>query len=189
MEIAEIIQRLKDGNSRFVADKLDNKLLHSKRRQSLTGGQSPYAVVLGCADSRVVPELIFDTGLGEIFTVRVAGNVANLSSIASIEYAVTYLKARVVVVLGHESCGAVASANDGGDYGDNLNNHLAHIKPAIDLIKGKDLISIIKKNSELAARELESRSPNISKAVKSGQLKIFPAYYHLASGEVEFLDN
>ena len=166
MEITEIIQRLKDGNSRFVADKLDDKLLHSVRRQSLTGGQSPYAVVLGCADSRVIPELIFDTGLGEIFTVRVAGNIANTSSIASIEYAMANLKTRVIVVLGHESCGAVAAAIAGGDNGYFLNHLLAHITPAIELLKNQDIKSIIKKNAELTASGLESRSPIISEAVK-----------------------
>jgi len=187
MEITEVIQRLKDGNSRFVADKLDGKLQNSKRRQSLTGGQSPYAVILGCADSRIIPELVFDTGLGEIFTVRVAGNVANSSSIASIEYAVTHLKTRVIVVLGHESCGAVAAAIDGGDNGYHLNHLLAHITPAIELLKGQDNSIITKKNAELAASDLESRSQILAEAVKTGQIKIFPAYYYLASGEVEFL--
>ncbi len=189
MEITEVIQRLKDGNSRFVTDKVDDKLLHSIRRQKLTSGQSPYAIILGCADSRVIPELIFDTGLGELFTVRVAGNVANTSSIASIEYAVANFKPGVIVVLGHESCGAVAAAIDGGDNGYHLNHLLAHITPAIEILKNQDIKSIIKKNAELTASSLESRSPIISEAVKSGQLKIFPAYYYFTSGEVEFLDN
>ena len=187
MEITEIIQKLKDGNSRFVADKLDDKLLHSIRRQKLTSGQAPYAIILGCADSRVVPELIFDTGLGELFTVRVAGNIANPASIASIEYAVAHLKTRVIMVLGHESCGAVAAAIDGGDTGYNLNLLLAHITPAKELAENKDMTSIIRKNAEHAASELESRSQIISEAVKSGQIKIFSAYYHLGSGEVEYL--
>ena len=81
----EALERLKEGNERFVQDKLDGKLQDSERKNLLTGGQSPYAIILSCADSRVVPELAFDTGLGEIFVVRVAGNVANPSSIASIE--------------------------------------------------------------------------------------------------------
>ena len=187
MEITEIIEKLKEGNSRFVADKLDDKLLHSIRRQKLTSGQSPYAIILGCADSRVVPELVFDTGLGELFTVRVAGNIANPASIASIEYAVAHLKTRVIVVLGHESCGAVAAAIDGGDTGYNLNLLLAHITPAKEQAKNKDMTSIIRKNAEHAASELESRSQIISEAVKSGQIKIFSAYYHLGSGEVEYL--
>jgi len=189
MEIKKVIQRLKDGNNRFVADKLDGKLQDSKRREALDSGQSPYAIVLGCADSRVIPELIFDMGLGEIFSVRVAGNIANSSSIASIEYSVVHLKSTVIVVLGHEGCGAVAAAIAGGDNGYNLNHLLAHITPAKELLKGQDSISIIKKNAEHAASELISRSPILSEAVKSGQIKIVPAYYHLASGEVEFLES
>ena len=118
-----------------------------------------------------------------------AGNVANSSSIASIEYAVAHLKTKVIIVLGHECCGAVAAALEGGDNGYNLNHLLAHITPAIELSKGQDMNSIIKKNATLAASELESRSPIIAQAVKNGQLKIFPTHYSLDSGEVEFLEN
>ncbi len=189
MEITEIIQRLKDGNRRFVADKLDGKLQDSKRREALTGGQAPYAIILGCADSRVIPELIFDTGLGEIFTVRVAGNVANSSSIASIEYAVVHLGAQVIVVLGHESCGAVAAAIEGGDNGYNLNHLLAHITPAKELLEGQDISRVIKKNAEVNSEQLEARSPILSEAVQNGKIKILPAYYHLGNGKVDFLEN
>ena len=104
------LDRLKEGNGRFVSDKLDGKLQDSNRRESLTGGQQPFAIILSCADSRVVPELAFDAGLGELFTVRIAGNVANTSTIASIEYAIAHLNTRVIVVMGHESCGAVGAA-------------------------------------------------------------------------------
>ncbi len=189
MEFNEIIERLKEGNRHFVNDKLDNKLQRSRRRKALTSGQSPYAIVLGCADSRVVPELIFDTGLGEIFVIRVAGNVANDCTIASIEYAVKHLETGVIVVLGHEGCGAVAAAVEGGDHGHYLNHLLVQIMPAIELMKGEELSHITQKNAELAATELEARSPILAGAVKSGKLKILPAYYHLASGAVEFLDN
>ena len=115
MTAQESLHRLKEGNNRFVQDKLDGKLQDSSRKTSLLGGQSPFAIILGCADSRVVPELAFDTGLGELFTVRVAGNIANTSSIASIEYAVAHLGAKLIVVLGHQNCGAVAAAIAGGD--------------------------------------------------------------------------
>ncbi|MEE9349405.1 MAG: carbonic anhydrase, partial [Flavobacteriaceae bacterium] len=84
------LKRLKEGNSRFVKDLLDGKLQDNSRRKSLIDKQEPYAIILGCADSRIVPELAFDTGLGELFTIRVAGNIANTSSIASIEYAVAH---------------------------------------------------------------------------------------------------
>ena len=188
MEINEIIQRLKDGNRRFAADKLERNLQDSQRRQALVAGQSPYAVILGCSDSRVVPELIFDAGLGELFTVRVAGNVANPSSIASIEYAVAHLKSRVIVVLGHENCGAVTATVKGGDGGYNLNHLLAHITPAKELLKGQSIDAIIRKNAELTAAELQSRSTIVADAVDAGEVKILAAYYHLSSGQIEFLN-
>jgi carbonic anhydrase len=188
MEFNEIIDRLKDGNKRFVEDKLDGRLENSEKRMELTKGQSPYAIILSCADSRVMPELIFDTELGELFVVRVAGNIANTSSIASIEYAVAHLGSKVIIVLGHESCGAVTAAVEGGDNGYNLNHLLAHILPALEMAKSGEMIDVIKKNAHLAARELESRSQIISDAVGSGQVRILTAYYHLSSGEVEFLE-
>lgn len=188
MTIDTIIERLKEGNNRFVADKLDGKLQNSARRNELTGGQSPYAIILSCADSRVVPELAFDTGLGEIFVIRVAGNIANTSSIASIEYAVAHLKTQVIVVLGHESCGAVTAAVNGGDNGYNLNHLLSHITPAINACaEGTAINEVVKKNAEMTGDELQKRSAIIKRAVDSGDLKIVPAYYNLDSGKVDFL--
>jgi carbonic anhydrase len=187
MEINEIIKRLKEGNNRFVSDTSERKLQDSMRRELLAGGQSPFAVILGCADSRVVPEIVFDTGLGELFTVRIAGNVANIASLASIEYAVAVLKVTVILVQGHSACGAVQAAIDGGDLGYNLNLLLTHITPAIEQTPGGNIDEIIKKNAELNAEELVKRSAILSEAVKSGQLKIVPTFYNLESGEVEFL--
>lgn len=189
MNQSEIIQRLKDGNARFVSDHLDGKLQDSSRRDSLVGGQDPYAIVLSCADSRVVPELAFDTGLGELFVVRVAGNVANSSSIASIEYAVAHIGTSVIVVLGHESCGAVTAAIAGGDNGFNLNHLLAHITPAIHASgEGAGVNSVVKKNAELTSQELQNRSSIIKDAVQSGKLTVVPAYYNLTTGKIDFLD-
>lgn len=188
MEIQDVIQRLKSGNARFVEDKLDGQLQDSTRRDSLTGGQSPYAIVLSCADSRVVPELAFDTGLGELFVVRVAGNIANSSSIASIEYAVAHCGSKVIVVLGHQSCGAVTAAVSGGDNGYNLNHLLSHITPAIAASEeGAAVNDVVKKNAELTAEELKGRSTIIRDAVANGTVKIVPAYYNLDSGKVDFL--
>ena len=189
MEINEIIERLKEGNKRFISDTAQRKLQDSTRRELLAAGQSPFAVILGCADSRVVPEIVFDTGLGELFTVRVAGNVANIASLASIEYAVAVLKVTVILVQGHSSCGAVQAAVDGGDLGYNLNLLLTHIAPAVEQVSSGNIDEIIKKNAELNAEELVKRSAILSEAVKSGQLKIVPTFYHLDSGEVEFLDS
>ncbi|WP_339648312.1 carbonic anhydrase [uncultured Salegentibacter sp.] len=184
----EVLNRLKDGNQRFTADKKEGKLQDKSRREELAKGQEPYAIVLSCADSRVVPELAFDTGLGELFTVRVAGNIANSSSIASMEYAVANLGTEIIVVMGHESCGAVTAAMNGGDNGYNLNHLVSHIAPAI-AASGKDapVNDVVKKNAQLTAEELKTRSTIIKDAADSGKVKIVPAYYNLDSGKVDFL--
>lgn len=188
MTSAEIVQRLQDGNARFVQDSLDGKLQDSSRRDQLVSGQEPYAIVLSCADSRVVPELAFDSGLGELFVVRVAGNIANNSSIASIEYAVAHCGSKVIVVLGHQSCGAVTAAVNGGDNGHNLNHLLSHITPAIYASgEGASITDVVKKNAEMTAQELQNRSSIIRNAVAEGTVKIAPAYYNLDSGKVDFL--
>ncbi|MFK7953157.1 MAG: carbonic anhydrase [Ekhidna sp.] len=188
MEIDEIIDRLKAGNVRFASDSLERPNQDDGRRDLLTAGQSPFAIILSCADSRVVPELAFDTGLGELFVVRVAGNVANTSSMASIEYAVAHLGTKVIVVLGHESCGAVTAAIGGGDNGYNLNHLLAHVAPAIAASEdGSTVNDVVKKNAQMTGDELVNRSAIIKGAVDSGSVKIVPAYYNLGSGKVDFL--
>lgn len=184
----EALQRLQDGNNRFVEDKLDGELNNSSRRKELTGGQAPYAIVLSCADSRVVPELAFDTGLGEIFVIRVAGNVANTETLASIEYAVAHLNTKLIMVLGHQSCGAVTAAINGGNNGYNLNMLLAQITPAIDQAgENASINDVICKNAELVANDLVDRSPIIADAAKNKDLKIVSAYYNLDSGKVDLL--
>ncbi len=189
MNSQESLARLKDGNARFVEDKLDGKLQDSARRNDLVGGQQPYAIILSCADSRVVPELAFDAGLGELFVVRVAGNVANNSSIASMEYAVAHCGSKLVVVLGHQSCGAVTAAMNGGDNGHNLNHLLSHITPALAACaKDASVTEVVKKNAELTVKEICNRSSIIKNAVDSGDVKVVPAYYNLDSGKVDFLD-
>jgi len=181
------LSRLKTGNANFVADSLDGKLQNSSRRGELTGGQKPFAIILSCADSRVVPELAFDMGLGEIFVIRVAGNTANASSIASIEYAVAHIGVNLIVVLGHESCGAVTAAIAGGDNGHNLNHLLAHIAPAVAASDDPAVNAVVKVNANLTATALADRSAIIRDAKDNGGLKIVPAYYNLGSGKVDFL--
>lgn len=180
---ASALKILKDGNKRFASDRPVHEQQNVARRQELADGQSPFAIILSCADSRVVPELIFDTGLGEIFVVRVAGNIANTSSIASIEYAVAHLNTKLIVVLGHESCGAVGAAVANDDNGYNLNHLVCHIKPALS---NASVNTIVKKNAKLTAKELEARSSIIAKAKAKG-LQIKPAYYELVSGKVKWL--
>ncbi len=188
MNISEIKQRLTAGNARFVEDKLDGKLQDSNRRNTLVSGQEPHTIVLSCADSRVVPELAFDAGLGELFVVRVAGNVANSSSLASMEYAVANCGSKVIVVLGHQSCGAVTAAVNGGDNGYNLNHLLGHITPAISASKAGDSVNeIVKINAQMTAEELVNRSTIIGDAAKRGDIEIVSAYYSLETGEVTFL--
>ena len=184
------VRRQETAQSRqqtLFQDKNKYKGHKSKRRAKLVDGQHPYAVILTCADSRLAPEIMFDARLGDLFVVRVAGNVANTCSIASVEYAVKYLKSQLVVVLGHESCGAVGAALSGEDYGHNLNMLIAHLKTAITRTCGKNkdvhLRRAIKKNAKLTAKYLKTRSPIIAKA----KPKIVPAYYHLKSGKVDFL--
>ena len=182
------IQRLIDGNERFVEDKLDGKLQNSQRRGELTTGQSPYAVILSCADSRVVPELAFDTGLGELFVVRVAGNVANSESIASIEYAVAALETPLIVVLGHESCGAVGAAIEGKSLSKDLDQLVAHIQPAVAQCGEHGINEVVKCNAKNAADQLVSGSEIIAGAVESGKLTIKSAYYNLGSGKIDWAE-
>lgn len=188
MTLQEIISRFKEGNARFVANKIEGKLQDEVRRVSLLDIQQPFAIILGCADSRIVPELIFDTGLGELFVVRVAGNVANTSSIASIEYAVSHLGTKLVVVLGHQNCGAVTSAVAGGDNGNNLNHLLEYISPAINASeKDASIDDIAKKNSELTVQKLKNKSEIIGNAIEKGKVKIVATYYDMDSEKVDFM--
>jgi len=188
MTAKEVIDRLKTGNSRFVANKLDGKLQNNNRRENLITEQNPYAIILSCADSRVVPELAFDTGLGELFVIRIAGNIATKSSIASIEFAVAYLGSLVIVVMGHQNCGAVTAAVAGGDNGPNLNHLLSYISPAISASDKKATINeVVRKNAQLTVDVLKSNSSIIKEAINNEKLTILPAYYHLDSGQVEFL--
>ena len=185
MNANQIQERLKEGNKRYVSD-LENPSSDKELRGSLTGGQQPFAIVLSCADSRVVPEMIFDCNIGELFVVRVAGNIANSSSIASIEYAVAHLNCKMILVLGHESCGAVTAADNGGDNGPNLNHLTDHISDAVKMGKGKDLSEVIKINAFNNAQVLADKSEIIKNAVHNSGLVIESAYYNLGSGKVDF---
>lgn len=187
MNPKEIKERLIKGNLMYVNDK-ENPSSDNELRKSLTSGQEPFAIILSCADSRVVPEMIFDCNIGELFVVRVAGNIANTSSTASIEYAVAHLNCKMIVVLGHESCGAVTAAVQGGDNGPNLNHLTEHISSAVAMGEGKDLSDVIKINAANNAQDLISNSSIIEDAVSQGNLSIESAYYNLGSGKVDFID-
>ena len=182
----EALERLKKGNEKFVADQLSNERQDSTRREEYSGGvQEPFAIVLSCADSRVVPEMVFDQGIGDIFVFRVAGNIANASSIASIEYAVANLGVKLVVVLGHENCGAVKAtiANyPDGKISPALDHLVEHIMPVVNSTED-DLATCVKSNATKAKNDLLEKS-EILKGAEG--LEIVSGYYNLGSGKVEF---
>ena len=185
------LKRLDEGNARYKSGKYDHPNQQPECREMWTGKQEPWCIVLSCADSRVTPEMVFDTGIGELFVIRVAGNIANASTIASIEYAAANLKSvQGIVVLGHECCGAVGAAlsiQDSGNAAPSpaLQHLVGHIAPALQKKPaGKDkMAGYVRANARLAAEDLVTRSQIIQKS----KLPIVPAYYRLKSGDVEFL--
>lgn len=183
-----VLEQLKTGNTNFVTNNLNNDLQDSTRRRAIVGGQDPFAIILTCSDSRVVPELIFDTGIGELFVIRVAGNIANTSSIASIEYAVAHLNVKLIIVLGHQSCGAVTAALAGGGGGKNLDRLLNFIQPAIADSNSKDVDEVSHIHAKLTTKQLTIESSIIAKAIENDALKIIPAYYSLETGQVDFFE-
>ena len=185
MTAEDSLKKLKEGNINYVMDK-EQVGTGEKVRTELISGQSPFAIILSCADSRVIPESIFDADAGELFVCRVAGNISNTSTIASIEYAVAHIGTKLIVVLGHQSCGAVTAAIAGGDNGHNLNHLCAHITPAIHASESNEVNDVVKVNAEMNAKALGERSQIINDALNNG-LKIVPAYYNLDSGKVDFL--
>jgi carbonic anhydrase len=188
MNASKVLTRLIEGNQRYVAGKLERPNQNKERISESSTGQSPFAIILSCADSRAIPELIFDTGLGDLFVVRVAGNIANTSSIASIEYAVANLGSSLIVVMGHQSCGAVTAAVEGGDLGKNLNHLVDHIKPAISKARDPHSIDeVIHVNAIHTKESLLKNSTIIAEAFQSKTLDIVSAYYSLETGKVEWL--
>ena len=186
----QALQILKDGNDRFAADRSEQKDLNQKRRQELVKGQQPIAVVLACADSRVAPELIFNQGLGDIFVLRVAGNIADPFVLGSMEYAVEHLHAPLLVVLGHEKCGAVAAAMEVEKPGGNLGMVVNDVYVGRQLTEKTEAgLSAAVKNNVLRQVELTtSHSDVLKKAVEEKRLKIVAGVYHLDSGKVEWFD-
>ena len=186
------LQELIEGNDRYALDHVEHPHEGSQRRVDLSIAQHPFAIVLGCADSRVVPELIFDQGVGDLFVLRVAGNVADDAVIASIEFAVEHLGTRLVVVLGHERCGAVMAAIGHAFSEGKLNSLIKYIEPAVKASQEANgdcvLSDTVKAHVNLMVKEIESTVPILSHEVKNGNLKIVPAYYRLATGKVEFLE-
>ena len=187
----EALQRLKEGNERYATGQSVNAVTDAETRRSLVGSQQPYAAVLGCADSRAIPELIFDAGIGELFSVRVAGNVINPQNNGSLEYAVAHLDVALIVVMGHQDCGAVSATLDNYDGPGHIQSITEAISDAIDEAKdlpGDPLLNTVKANARRMARLLRETGPILSAAVEAGTLRIVPAYYDFEQGLVEFLE-
>ena len=190
MTAKEALDKLLEGNARFVDGNLKHPHTDNTRRDALQGSQHPHAVILSCADSRVVPELIFDQGLGDLFVIRVAGNIAKDKVLGSIEYAVKFLGVKLIIVLGHENCGAVSASLGDEDPGGHIGKIIEKIKPAVYMAKrmeGDHLTNTIQVNAQLVSEEIKDAKPIINQAVKFEGVEVLPAYYELSSGKVKLI--
>ena len=186
----EAIERLIAGNQRYVTAKQSHPHQTPERRSELCEGQCPFAVILGCADSRVPPEVIFDQGLGDLFVIRVAGNIVDDGVLGSVEYAAEHLHTPLVVVLGHSNCGAVGATVAGGELEGHLPALAAAIQPAVDEVKDLpgDLVdNAVRANAKMVAGQLKASRPVLADLVHAGELKIVAARYDIDTGLVELL--
>ncbi len=190
----EGLARLIDGNKRFVANELPVMNNVAEKRALLVETQSPFAAILSCSDSRVIPELIFTQGLGQLFVARVAGNYPDDLVIGSLEYAVEHLGTRLIMVLGHQNCGAVKAVYTAIETRKPLPPHLDAIEeliaPGLERVvhaRG-DMKEAVEANVRAAAATLRKTSPVISAGVESGHLQIASAVYQLGSGRVRLID-
>ena len=193
----QVIQRLKDGNERFLAGQAVERDFMNQVQQT-AGGQYPMAAILGCIDSRVPHEIVFDKGVGDVFSARVAGNFVNTDILGSLEFATAVAGSKVVVVLGHTECGAVKGACDNVELG-NLTSTLANIAPAVyavDDVSGprssanKDYVqAVAHENVELTVQNMVDRSPVMRRLVESGDLIVVGAMHDVTTGRVEFFED
>ena len=198
----EALTRLKQGNARFIQGKLgSDNLAGPARRGTLAGEEKPFAVILGCSDSGVPPEIIFDRGLGDLFVIRVAGNVVAPSQIASIEHATEMFDTRLVVVLGHSSCGAVQATLDelrqpGEDRSSQLSAAVGRIRPSIEELLSSSLAederalmaAAVEANILASVEQLLHGSETLESLVASAGLAIIGAHYSLENGKVTFFE-
>jgi carbonic anhydrase len=191
----DAIARLKSGNERFTAGKSINCDLMAQVKQTASN-QSPYAAIVGCIDSRVPPELVFDQRIGDVFCARVAGAIVNTDIIGSLEYSTKVVGAKAVVVLGHNSCGAIKSAVDGVKLG-NITALLKNFQPALATLTKADghrdshndplVQKVAEASARLTAASLTKRSPIMKELVDAGQLKIAAAMHDIKTGKVSWL--
>ncbi|WP_246119949.1 carbonic anhydrase [Blastopirellula retiformator] len=194
----QILAELKAGNDRFSSGKTNLSPRTPEDFARDAQGQAPPAIVLGCADSRVPPEIVFDQPVGDLFTLRVAGNIVGSGPIllGSIEFAVAELGAKLIVVMGHSSCGACAAAIEHIENNDALPGAIEgmvnYIRPVVRQVQGKPgdkLVNVTKQNAIYNAQKLRKLGPILPDLVKSGTVQTVAAYYELSTGKVEFLDS
>ena len=188
----EAISKLKEGNGRYTGGNLQHPGQTAERRTELANTQHPFATIVSCSDSRVPPEIVFDQGLGDLFIVRVAGNVINDEGLGSIEYSVDHLGTRLILVLGHQSCGAVKAARETiaakGKAPGHIESLVTAIKPAVEATAKDDLDATVKANVKNVVQALRSSTPILKAKVDSGDIRVLGGYYSLETGAVTFLD-
>ncbi len=183
---SDALARLKAGNARFAQSARTAPKPTRARRLELAKAQHPYAIIVGCSDSRSAPEIVFDAGIGDLFIVRTAGNLADAYALASIEYAVEHLGSRLIVVMGHENCGAVKAALSGEGAPGHIGRLLEGIRPAVEATRstpGNRLDNAIHKNAGLVAQHIR-REAELGELAK--KVKVVSAYYDFDSGKVSF---
>ena len=189
---ADAISKLKEGNGRYTSGNLQHPGQTAGRRMELATSQHPFAIIVSCSDSRVPPEIVFDQGLGDLFIVRVAGNVINEEGLGSIEYSVDHLGTRLILVLGHQSCGAVKAARETiaakGKAPGHIESLVMAIKPAVEATAKDDLDTTIKANVKRVVETLRSSTPILKAKVDSGDIRVIGGYYSLDTGAVSFLN-
>jgi len=182
----DALTRLKIGNHRFASSSMSESKPTAARRAATSGGQHPFAIIVGCADSRTAPEIIFDQDIGDLFVVRTAGNLVDDYALGSIEYAVAHLGPRLIVVLGHQNCGAVQAALSGGDAPGHIHSLVHAIQPAVDAARGKPgdpLANAIHENDALVAEKIRHKARFGDLAA---QVRVVEGYYDLHTGRVEW---
>ena len=188
----DAISKLKEGNARYTSGNLQHPGQTTERRTELANVQHPFAIIVSCSDSRVPPEIVFDQGLGDLFIVRVAGNVINDEGLGSIEYAIDHLGSRLILVLGHQRCGAVQAAKETiaakGKAPAHIQSLVTAIKPAVESTVKEDLEATIKAHLKNVVNTLRSSTPILRPKVNSGDVQVIGGYYSLDTGTVTFLD-
>ena len=186
----KVLEGLMEGNERFQAGAAQHPRTAEDHRRTLVRRQTPSAIVVGCSDSRVPPEILFDAGVGDLFVIRVAGNVLGRDALGSLEYAVEHLETPLLVILGHSDCGAVSAVVNGTFTSENLAGIANAIRPAVAATEGVpgDWIDLAaQENVRRIVRDLPSTSTIVADAVAAGRLTLVPAYYDLRTGAVDVL--